>query len=91
MLWEAVGVGAAGDDGGGGGLVEPIRYRGYTIHYDPPPIPLRSSDWAFVHDDYDGAPIHSESDDCPDHRCGFGASVEDCKQQIDEQIEETGE
>ena len=91
MLWEASDLRTPGDDGGGGGGVEPIRYRGYTISYDPPPIPMRSSDWAFVHDDYDGAPINSESDDGGDRRCGYGASVEDCKQQIDEQIEETGE
>ena len=40
-----------------------------------------------VHDDYDGAPINSESDDCPDHRSFYGFSVEDCQEQIDEYIE----
>lgn len=60
------------------------RYCAWTIRYDPPPIPFRDMDWAFVHDDFDGAPIHSESDDCPDKRCGHAASVEDAVTQIKE-------
>lgn len=39
---------------------------------------MASTDWAFWHDDYDGAP------DGNDHRCGHGASIEHCKSQIDE-------
>jgi hypothetical protein len=61
-----------------------IRYGKWTIRYDPPPIPFRGCDWRFVHDDFDGAPIHSESDDCPDRRCGHGASDAECKLLIDE-------
>lgn len=37
--------------------------------------------FSFAHDDYDGA------EDAFDHRCGYGATVEDCKAQIDEQTE----
>lgn len=55
-----------------------ITYRGYGISYDPPPIPIRIHDWTFAHDDFDGAP------DSGDMRCGTAASIEDCKQQIDE-------
>lgn len=55
-----------------------ITHRGYGISYDPPPIPDRRYDWAFAHDDYDGAP------DSGDMRCGVGPSIEDCKRQIDE-------
>lgn len=60
-----------------------IRYGNYHIYYDPPPIPIRSCDWHYVHDDYDGAPIFSDGPPA-DHRCGSAASVEDCKREIDE-------
>ena len=52
-----------------------MRYRDYTIRYDPLPIPIRDHDWLFVHDEYNGP---------PDPRCGTGASFEDCRAQIDE-------
>jgi hypothetical protein len=57
---------------------ERFRYGCWTIYFDPPPIPDRSHDWHFYHDDYDGA------EDAHDDRCGDGPSVEDCKRQIDE-------
>lgn len=57
-----------------------IDYRGYHIRFDPPPIPVRSFDWSWVHDDYDGAP------DGNDNRCGASASLEQAKADIDEQI-----
>lgn len=49
-------------------------YRGYRIHYDPPPIPIRSCDWQFFHEDYDGP---------EDGRCGFAGSLADAKAEID--------
>lgn len=52
-------------------------YRGYHIYYDPPPIGVRSCDWQFYHDDYDGA-------DGGDGRRGCGPSEEDCRAQIDD-------
>lgn len=52
------------------------RYGKWVIYYDPPPIPIRSSDYHFTHDDYDGA------EDGGDRRFGHGSSVEDCKAQI---------
>lgn len=62
------------------------RYRGYTIRYNPPPIPSRGSDWEFVHDDYDGAP--DEPGGRPtDARAGTAGSLEEAKEMIDE-IEE---
>ena len=33
--------------------------------------------WAYAHDDYDGAP------DAGDYRCGYTATVEACKAEID--------
>lgn len=54
------------------------RFGSYTITYDPPPIPIRTFDWQFVHDDFDGA------DDSTDNRCGAAASVEACIAEIRE-------
>lgn len=59
----------------------PTTYRGYHIYFDAPPIPTRSCDWHFYHDDYDGAP------DAGDNRYGHGPTEADCREQIDE-IEE---
>jgi hypothetical protein len=58
------------------------KYRGYIIGYSQKPIPTRAMDYDFYHEDVDGAP------DSGDNRYGNGPSVEDCKAQIDEQIEE---
>ena len=30
-------------------------YRGWAIHYDPPPIPIRDFDWQATHPDYDAS------------------------------------
>ncbi len=57
-------------------------YRNWHIHYDPPPIPSRASDWHFAHDDFDGAP------DANDNRYGHAASLEAAKAEIDAWIEE---
>ncbi len=59
-----------------------VEYRGYTITHGAKPVPTRVWDYDFVHADYDGAP------DSGDRRCGNGASVDDCKEQIDELIED---
>jgi hypothetical protein len=68
-----------------------MKYEGKTgtwhIEYDPPPIPSRTCDWAFRHDDYDGAPEHSFGPPA-DNRCGTGPSEADCIQQIKEMEEE---
>jgi len=59
-----------------GGVREPAKvgpgrysYGPWHIEHDPPPIPVRSCDWQFWHDDYDGAP------DGNDRRCGFAGSL----------------
>lgn len=48
-------------------------YRGYRITYDPPPIPVRTCDWHFVHEDYDEG----------DRRHGSAASLNAAKNEID--------
>jgi len=44
-------------------MINELKYRGYTITHNPKPIPLRSFDWDFAHDDYDGA-VDSKDDRC---------------------------
>ena len=51
----------------------PIWYRGYRIY-----LSSVIDGYDFVHDDYDGA------DDANDYRYGYGSSVLDCKEAIDE-------
>lgn len=59
-------------------------YRGYTIHYDPPPIPFRGCDWHFTHQDYDGGYYDAEGSVCEgDPRHGSAASAQACRDEID--------
>ncbi len=58
---------------------EPVEYRGWQIQFDPPPIPIRSMDWHFVHLNYDGP---------EDSRCGHAESFQACKDAIDEREDE---
>lgn len=34
---------------------KPDTYRGWTIHYDPPPIPIRDFDWRATGPNYDAS------------------------------------
>lgn len=52
----------------------PIWYKGYRIFVSD----CEYVNYEFVHDDYDGAP------DANDNRCGYGQTIENCKDQIDE-------
>jgi len=54
------------------------RYGSWRITYDPPPIPLRTMDWSYVHVDYDGA------DDSRDTRCGYAPDLATCIVEINE-------
>ena len=64
-----------------------IKYRGYLIERWPPPIPDRSHDWQWRHEDYDGAPWEHGGPPL-DHRAGTSPSLEQAKADIDEQIME---
>jgi hypothetical protein len=52
-----------------------MEYRGYRIYFDPPPIPIRTCDWQYVHNEYDGP---------EDRRCGSARTEFDCMLEIDE-------
>lgn len=57
----------------------PIWHRGWRIFVSGNG---RGHDYAFAHDDFDGAP------DAGDHRCGAAATIEACKAEIDVYEEE---
>ncbi len=59
-----------------------VSYRGYEISFDAKPIPTRSHDWGWTHEDFDGA------EDANDHRCGYSGTLEAAKEEIDEQLAE---
>jgi hypothetical protein len=48
-----------------------------VIHYDPC-VPVPYCDWAYAHDDLDGAP------DANDNRYGYAATLAQAKAEIDE-------
>ncbi len=56
-----------------------VAYRGFRIDYYPPPIPIRTCDWQYVHEDYDGT---------EDNRYGHAPSLEAAKAEIDDWHEE---
>lgn len=51
-------------------------YRGYKIEKNP--FTWMDDEWMFSHEDYEGP---------TDNRMGTAASVEDCKAEIDSQVE----
>lgn len=59
-----------------------VLYRNFIITYEPPPIPVRSMDWQWAHEDYDGAP------DSYDGRFGYSISLREAKADIDNWYEE---
>lgn len=56
------------------------NYRGWNVHFDPPPIPSRQFDWQATHPDYDGA------EDAEDNRICVGGSRAEVQAEIDEWI-----
>lgn len=55
-----------------------FTYRGWNVHFDPPPIPTRMFDWEATHPDYDGA------EDANDNRCLHAGSRAAIQAEIDE-------
>lgn len=51
--------------------------EGWSITYNPKPIPVRCHDYDFVHDNYDGA-------DGGNGLCGTASSIDDAIEQIEE-------
>lgn len=61
-----------------------IRHGRWTIYFDPPPIPVRDSDWAFSHDDFDASWEGEEDGWVTNGLSGRGSSVKDCIEQIED-------
>lgn len=74
---EKLPAGVAHEPGPGGNWI----YRNFHIVFVYPPIPIRTMDYGYYHDDYDG------TEDANDNRFGHGASIADCVKQIDEWYE----
>jgi hypothetical protein len=58
-------------------IVQNQEYKDYRIKYDPPPVP--GINYVYYHDDYDGP---------GDNRFGYCRTIQECKDEIDELIEE---
>ena len=58
---------------------------GWTVRYNPKPIPDRSYDYEFIHSDYDFCAIEGDNG-----LSGTGDSFEDCISQIKEIEKEKG-
>lgn len=62
-----------------------LTYKGYVIE---PMSGSPDSTYTFTHEDYDPTSILNEVDGPPhDRRWGTGDTIEDCRKEIDEQIE----
>ena len=57
-------------------MIKPERYGPYTIDHN-------GFSYTWCHDDYDGSPYETGGPPA-DRRGGYGTSVKDCKDQIDE-------
>lgn len=67
-----------------------IQYGEWAIHFDPPPIPVRTMDWEFVHSDYDASWEGEEDGYVDNGLSGRAESVEACKREIAEIEEDRG-
>ncbi len=63
----------------------PIWYLSYRIYIDDRAGTSRMG-YAFAHDNYDPTPLHS-GDGPSDHRCGWAATIDEAKAEIDMQID----
>lgn len=68
-------------------MTHPKEYRGWNVHYDNPPIPLRSMDWSATSPDYD-----VDCDEDGFHVCAgqqvHAATYDELVKEIDAVIEE---
>lgn len=68
----------------------PKQYRGWNVHYDNPPIPLRSMDWSATSPDYE---IDCDSESCWEvaGQRIRAATYDELVKEIDAAIAEQGE
>lgn len=69
-------------------MASDIHYGPWRIYFDPPPIPVRSMDWHFVHEDFDA--WTDDGDWRSNGLSGSAESIEACKAEIADIEEEKG-
>lgn len=67
-----------------------IRHGKWVIYFDPPPIPVRTMDWCFIHEDYDASWEGEEDGWVSNGLAGHAESIEACVREIAEIEEERG-
>jgi hypothetical protein len=65
------------------------EYRGWTISYDPPPIPWRGADWTATHPNYDAS--YEDGSWHGNGKSVEAASLDELIREIDAWIEENGD
>ena len=60
------------------------HYGEWSIHYDPPPIPLRYFDWRFTHSNFDASWEGEEDGYVGNGLAGNAASLEACIAEIND-------
>jgi hypothetical protein len=66
----------------------PDTYRGWSISFDPPPIPTRSFDWCATGPNFDASWEGEEDGYVSNGQQVFAASREEVKAEVDAWIEE---
>ncbi|MEN3973083.1 hypothetical protein WJS89_10425 [Sphingomicrobium sp. XHP0235] len=64
-------------------------YRGWTVSYDPPPIPIRHHDWCATGPNFDASYEGSEDGWVSNGEQVFAGTRDELIELIDEHIEET--
>lgn len=64
------------------------KYGPWRIYFDPPPIPVRTMDWHFVHDNYDASYEGEEDGFVSNGLGGSCASFADALNECDEMEDE---
>jgi hypothetical protein len=64
------------------------EYRGWSISYDPPPIPWRGADYRAQHPDYDASYEGPEDGWVSNGKSVEAASIDELMREIDAWIEE---
>lgn len=59
------------------------KYRGWSVNYDPPPIPVRDFDWSATHPDYDADWRGEEDGWCDNGLKANAATYEELCAEID--------
>ena len=68
--------------------ISPNTYRGWSVRYDPKPIPYRDFDWEATHPDYEASYEGPEDGWVGNGLAVQAVSFDELKDRVDEAIEE---